>query len=217
MTSSGLDNARLAVLVHEVRSPVAALSAVAETFGESAPGDPARRELVRLAVAACDAVERVVMDVALASVRAELLDVRALVRESVASYVVRGSDVSADEGEDQLVVVGDAVRLRQVLDNLIANALAYGGSAPVVVRATRTDDVIRVAVSDTGPGIPAHEVERIFELGRRLSEDPPGSGLGLTLGRAIIDAHGGSLEVESMPGVGSTFTIALPASSQPDT
>ena len=216
MTSSGLDDARLAVLVHEVRSPVAALSAVAETFGESAAGDPARRELARLAVAACGAIERVVMDVAVASVRAERTDVGELVRESVASYVMRGSDVSAQAGDGPLVVDGDAVRLRQVLDNLIANALAYGGSAPVVVRAARAKDAVYVAVSDSGPGIPTGELERIFELGRRLSEEPAGSGLGLALARAIIDAHGGTLEVESTPGVGSTFTVALPGSSQPD-
>lgn len=211
MTSSGLDDERLAVLVHEVRSPVAALAAVAETFGESPVGDPARHELVRLTVAACRAIERVVMDVAVASVRTVRLDVGALVRESVASHVVRGGDVIAHASEVPLMVEGDAVRLRQALDNLIANALAYGGSASVVVRATRTDDVVQVAVSDAGPGIPAHELERIFELGRRLSDEPAGSGLGLTLTRAIIDAHRGSLEVDSTPGVGSTFTITLPA------
>lgn len=210
MTSSGLDNARLAVLVHEVRSPVAALSAVAETFGESPAGDPARRELARLAVAACRAIERVVMDVAVASVRAGRLDVAALVRESVATHVVRGSDVIAEADDCPLVVEGDAVRLRQAVDNLIANALTYGGTAPVVVRATRTDDTVHVAVSDAGPGIPDGELERIFDLGGRLSEDTPGSGLGLTLARAIIEAHRGTLEVQSAPGVGSTFTITLP-------
>jgi signal transduction histidine kinase len=211
MTSSGLDDARLAVLVHEVRSPVAALSAVAETFAESLAGDPGRRDLVRLAIAACRAIERVVMDLAVASVRVERLDLEALVRESVASHVLRGSNVIAEAGQGPLVVEGDAVRLRQVLDNLIANALAHGGQAPVVVRATRTDTGVHIAVSDTGPGVPAEERERIFELGRRLSEDTPGSGLGLTLARAIVNAHRGTLEVESTLGAGSTFTIALPA------
>jgi signal transduction histidine kinase len=211
MTSSGLDDARLAVLVHEVRSPVAAVSAVAETFAETLTGDPARRELVRLAVAACRAIERVVMDLAVASVRAERLDVEALVRESVASHVLRGSDVIAEAGDGPLVVEGDAVRLRQALDNLIANALTYGGEAPVVVRATRTDDGVDIAVSDAGRGVPAEEREGIFELGRRLSEDRPGSGLGLALARAIVTAHGGTIEVESTLGAGSTFTIVLPA------
>lgn len=217
MTSSGLDRARLAVLVHEVRSPVAALAAVAETFGESSAGDPARRELVRLAIAACGAIERIVMDVAVVSMRPQQLDVEALVRESVAAHVVRGSDVVVLASDGPLVVEGDVVRLRQVLDNLIANAVAYGGSAAIVVRATRSDDTVYVAVSDAGPGIPANDLERIFELGWRLAEEPSGSGLGLALARAIVDAHRGTLEVESTAGAGSTFTVALPRSPQPDT
>jgi signal transduction histidine kinase len=211
MTTSGLGDARLAVLVHEVRSPVAALSAVAETFTESSPGEPARRELVRLAVAACRAIERIVMDVAVISVRAERLDVAPLVRESVASHVVRGGDVAANVADGDLVVEGDPVRLRQALDNLVGNALAHGRSATVVVTVSRSEGVIRIAVSDSGPGIPTHEHERIFELGQRLSNETPGSGLGLPLVRAIVDAHRGTLEVESAPGAGSTFTIVLPA------
>lgn len=218
MTASGLDNARLTVLVHEVRSPVAALSAVAETFGESERGDSARFELVRLAVAACRSIERVVMDVAVASVRPELLDLGELVRKSVASHVVRGSDVVVRASDGPFVVDGDAVRLRQVLDNLVVNALAHGGgSASIVIRATPSRDAVHVAVSDQGPGIPADELERIFELGRRLSDEPSGSGLGLALARAIVGAHGGTLEVESGPGIGTTFTVALPLSAQPDT
>jgi signal transduction histidine kinase len=213
MSSSGLDHARLAVLVHEVRSPVAALSAVAETFAESPAGADGRHELVRLAVAACRAIERIIMDVAVVSVHVERLDVGALARESVASHVVRGADVVAEVGSGALVVEGDPVRLRQALDNLIVNALAYGGPAQVVVRVTSSKGSVHVAVSDAGPGIPALERERIFELGRRLSASTPGSGLGLTLARAIVVAHGGTLEVESTPGLGSTFSIVLPSAA----
>lgn len=214
MTSSRLDDARLAVLVHEVRSPVAALSAVAEALGESPAGDSGRDELVRLAVAACRAIERIVLDIAVASVRLDRLDVGVMVRESVAAHVLRGSDVVAEAGAVPLVVVGDAVRLRQALDNLVANAVTHGGpSMRVVVRAMRMENAVHVAVSDAGVGIPAHELEQVFELGRRLSDETPGSGLGLALTRAIVVAHGGTLEVESTPGVGSTFTIVLPALS----
>lgn len=112
------------------------------------------------------------------------------------------------------------MRLRQVLDNLIGNALAHGASrGPVVVRTSRTGEHgAAIAVADTGPGIPRDEVDRIFDLGVRLDADAMGSGLGLALSRAIVDAHGGALEVESKPGEGSTFTIVLPARSpQPAT
>jgi len=210
--SSGLDHARLAVLVHEVRSPVAALSALAETLADNPADDSMRHELVRLALAASRGIERIVMDFAVASVRTELLDGVALVRDAVASFVVRGESVVVEGDDTPLLVDADAVRLRQALDNLIVNALSYASSeSPVVIRITAASAAVAIAVSDSGPGIAPDELERIFELGVRLDARTPGSGLGLALSRAIADAHGGALEVESTPGAGSTFTIVLPA------
>jgi len=217
--SAGLDHARLAILVHEVRSPVAALSAVAETVADLPPDDSMRRDLVRLALAASRGIERIVMDLAVASVRTELLDVGALTRDAVASFALRGDSVVVDGDDARLFVDGDPVRLRQALDNLIANALAHGSSrSSVAVRTVASKDAVSISVSDSGPGIAPEELARIFELGVRLDADTTGSGLGLTLTGAIVDAHGGALEVESAPGVGSTFTIVLPArAAQPDT
>lgn len=217
--TAGLDAARLAILVHEVRSPVAALSAVAETMQEPLADNEMRGELVRLAVAACHGIERIVLDVAVASVRVAPLDVGALVRDAVAAFVVRGVNVTAHVADGSLVVDGDQVRLRQVVDNLVANALVHGaGPDAVTVRANRTAEVVEIAVSDAGPGIRSEDMARIFEVGVRLSEGTSGSGLGLPLTRAIVEAHGGVLEIESEPGAGTTFTITLPArASQPAT
>jgi signal transduction histidine kinase len=216
--TAGLDDDRLAVLVHEVRSPVAALAAVAETAADSSGGESDMLPvLVRLALAACRAIERIVMDVAIASVRLEPVDVSALVRDAVAAHRVRGADVAVvvDEG---LLVDGDPVRLRQVVDNLIANALVHGGSSEVTVRASRSAGSAYVVVSDDGPGMPTDQLDRIFDAGVRLDADTPGSGLGLALARAIAEAHGGSLEARSAPGQGAAFTLALPtAPDQPDT
>jgi signal transduction histidine kinase len=209
--SSGLDQARLAVLVHEVRSPVAALSAVAETVGDLPADDSMRRELVRLALAASLGIERIVMDLAVASVRLEPVDVGALVRDAVASFSVRGDNVVLEGDVAKLLVDGDPVRLRQVLDNLIGNALAHGSAgAPVVVRASPSREDVAIAVSDTGAGIPHDARVRIFDLGVRLDAEATGSGIGLTLSRAIVLAHGGALDLESVPSKGSTFTIVLP-------
>ena len=209
--SSGLDQARLAVLVHEVRSPVAALSAVAETVGDLPADDAMRRELVRLALAASLGIERIVMDLAVASVRLEPVDVGALVRDAVASFSVRGDNVVLEGDVAKLLVDGDPVRLRQVLDNLIGNALAHGSAgAPVVVRASPSREDVAIAVSDTGTGIPHDARVRIFDLGVRLDAEATGSGIGLTLSRAIVHAHGGALDLESVPSKGSTFTIVLP-------
>ena len=219
--TAGLDSERLAVLVHEVRSPVAALAAVAETAADASGGEPdALPTLVRLALAACRAIERIVMDVAIASVRLEPMDVSTLVRDTVAAHTVRGADVAVSAGEG-LLVAGDRVRLRQVVDNLIVNALAHGGSSEVTVHASRSQAGVHVVVSDAGPGIRTDQLDRIFEAGVRLDAGVPGSGLGLALARAIAEAHGGSLMASSAPGHGATFILALPAlhaiPDQPDT
>lgn len=219
--TAGLDNERLAVLVHEVRSPVAALAAVAETAADASGGEPdALPTLVRLALAACRAIERIVMDVAIASVRLEPMDVSTLVRDTVAAHTVRGADVAVSAGEG-LLVAGDRVRLRQVVDNLIVNALVHGGSSEVTVHASRSEGAVHVVVSDAGPGIRTDQLDRIFEAGVRLDAGVPGSGLGLALARAIAEAHGGSLMASSAPGHGATFILALPAlhaiPDQPDT
>jgi two-component system OmpR family sensor kinase len=151
------------------------------------------------------------MDLTVASASLEPVDVAALARDAAAAFSMRGADVVAAAGDSPLVVDGDPVRLRQVLDNLIANALTHAGSdSPVSVRATASRGSVEVAVTDSGPGIPQGELARIFDLGVRLDVDMPGSGLGLALSRAIVDAHGGRIEVDSAPGEGSTFTIVLP-------
>ena len=214
------EHARVALLVHEVRSPVAALSAVAEAVTDASGDNTLRPELVRLAVAASRAIERIVVDIAIDSVRPEPVDIAALARDVIATFSVRGANVVVGEGVDgSIVLAADPVRLRQVLDNLVANALTHAGAdRPVTVRLTVSPDSVDVAVSDAGSGIPREELARIFELGVRLDSEKAGSGLGLALSRAIVDAHGGALEVASTPGEGSTFTVVLPGrTSQPDT
>ena len=218
--TSDFEHTRLALLVHEVRSPVAALSAVAEAVTDASGDNTLRPELVRLAVAASRAIERIVVDIAIDSVRPEPVDIAALARDVIATFSVRGANVVVGEGVDgSIVLAADPVRLRQVLDNLVANALTHAGAdRPVTVRLTVSPDSVDVAVSDTGSGIPREELARIFELGVRLDSEKAGSGLGLALSRAIVDAHGGALEVASRPGEGSTFTVVLPRrTSQPDT
>jgi signal transduction histidine kinase len=124
--------------------------------------------------------------------------------------------VVAVEVDDQLPLLrGDPVRLRQVLDNLVANALQHGGGT-VAVQVRRAAAGISASVTDRGDGIAASDLERIFEDGVRLDDTRPGSGLGLAVARAIVEAHGGTLHVASVPGEGSTFTVHLPA-DQPAT
>jgi two-component system sensor histidine kinase BaeS len=205
------DHERLAILVHEVRSPVAALSAIAETFGDSDVEHAVRRELARLALAACSGIERVVTDAALASVRLEEVDLGALVRDTAAAAALSGARVKVQVATDLPPVEVDPLRLRQALDNLVSNALTHSGSEDeVVVSAALDGRFVLVSVADRGAGVSSDDQNRIFEAGVRLNPSRPGSGLGLAVARVIAEAHGGTLTVESAPGVGATFTVALP-------
>ena len=109
----------------------------------------------------------------------------------------------------------DPDRLTQVLRNLVRNAVAHtepGGPRRVV--ATARDEGLTIAVSDDGPGIPPEQLERVFERFHRIDEgrarERGGTGLGLPIARAIVEAHGGRIWAESAPGAGTTITLELP-------
>jgi len=111
-------------------------------------------------------------------------------------------------------LVADETQLRRVVANLLANAVKYtpnGGR--VTVSAARENGHVRIAFQDTGRGIPADEIPHLFEKYRRVREAKrtEGTGLGLFIAKTIVGAHGGDIRVESAPGVGSTFTLFLPA------
>jgi signal transduction histidine kinase len=112
-----------------------------------------------------------------------------------------------------LVVRADRNRLRQVLVNLLDNAIKYSASGGrVEISAEARADEVMIMVTDTGTGIPAEEIPRIWERLYRgdKSRSQRGLGLGLSLVRAIIKAHGGRIEVRSTVGKGSSFVIHLP-------
>jgi len=109
----------------------------------------------------------------------------------------------------------DVQRVSQVLFNLLSNALRYtptGGT--ITVRAERVGDQVRVAVADTGEGIPPEDLPYVFERFYRADKSRArasgGSGLGLAIAKQIVEAHGGRIWVESWVGVGSTFVFTLP-------
>jgi two-component system OmpR family sensor kinase len=200
----------LAVLVHEVRSPAAALRAIAEAYrNELEPA--ARRTLVPLALAACRAIDRIVTDAAVTSVRLAPVDLGRVAEEAVAAARLHAPNIRAIVEPALPLVDADVLRIRQALDNLLGNAVTHGASGgEIVVRAQVRDRELLLVVSDSGPGIPAGEQERILEKGVRLEASQPGSGLGLTIVRAIADAHRATLRVDSAPGRGATFTLAFP-------
>jgi two-component system sensor histidine kinase KdpD len=116
-------------------------------------------------------------------------------------------------------VRADAAQLERAFANLLENARRYSDGLPVSVHARRTGPRVVVRVVDQGPGIAPAEHERIFEpfyRGRRAASEPwTGSGLGLAIAKGFVEANGGTILVESLPGQGTSFVVALPISETP--
>lgn len=126
----------------------------------------------------------------------------------------KGTQVLLEPPTGELIQA-DPLRLRQVIDNLISNAVKYSPPGSTVrVRATQTDRLWRLTVTDQGPGLTPQDRQRLFQDFARLSARPTGgeksTGLGLAIVRRIMEAHGGQVGVESEPGHGATFWITLP-------
>jgi two-component system OmpR family sensor kinase len=225
---------------HELRTPLTSIRGFAELYRQGAVTDT--EEVARLLGRIEDEATRMGLLVEDLLLLARLdrerplqqapVDVRAVAEDAVEAARVtapeRAVDLVVDEpngtasdpaGPGDLSVAGDEPRLRQVVTNLIDNALAYSQpDAPVVVRLTRAvrDDRLMVAVEvvDRGPGLTAEQAERVFERFYRTdaarSRARGGTGLGLSIVAAIVAAHGGTVEVDSAPGGGTTFRVLLP-------
>lgn len=188
---------RLRVVAHELRSPVAALVALAGAAREVPPEGRAR--LLELAVAAGRDVERILADPELFSLRAERVDVgrlvAALASESVAVSVEGRPEARADP-----------TRVRQALANLVANGLRHGARVTIDVR--EREGTVVVDVTDDGPGI-----DTGADPFARGVSGSGSTGLGLWLARSIAEAHGGSLEVVPGSGPGARLRLTLPSAS----
>ena len=227
----------LSTMSHELRTPLNAIGGYTDllTLGLRGPLTDAQRhdlERVRLAsqhlmslvtdilnFARVDAgqVEFRPDDVEVASVVGDLESL--IGPQLVAKGIAFDHDACAPDTPDRPHVVrADPEKLRQILLNLLSNAVKFtegGGRVAIACETDRAADVIRLRVRDTGRGIPADQLERIFEPfvqvdRHRTHESQQGVGLGLAISRELARGMGGELTVESTPGVGSTFTLTLP-------
>ncbi len=216
-------------VAHDLRNPLAALKMatdVARRAGQ--PPSPERTERTLAIVARqIERLERMVGDLLDATrieagrleLRRQRLDVRPIVGHVVELYrpVAPGHEIVFIEPDDALVADFDPTRIEQVIANLVSNAVKYspdGGRVTLTAFTERAEAI--VTVSDEGMGIPPEEREQIFEpfrRTRRSRELLPGVGLGLSVARKIVTGHGGTLEVESRVGAGSTFRVRLPLAS----
>ena len=215
---------------HELKTPVAAVRALAETLLTALPDDPEAgrrfaerigREAERLDLLTRDLldlsrVERGALDV-------EPVDLVGLVKEVVGGYADRAEERRiklSTEVEPGVALRGDRAQLGLLLSNLIDNALRYTpAKGAVCVRLNAAESRAVLQVHDTGQGIPAGELSRVFERFYRVDKararQTGGTGLGLAIVRHVAEAHGGTVRVESELGRGSTFTVALPVAGPP--
>ena len=146
----------------------------------------------------------------------ESVDLAALARDAIdgVAAIASRAQSSLELHGATVPVVGhwDGARLRQMVANLLSNALKFGAGKPIEVRLDATESTARLVVRDSGIGIPAERQQKLFgPFERAVSpREFAGLGLGLFIVQQIVAAHGGSIRIDSAPGLGSTFTVELP-------
>lgn len=222
----------LAFVVHDLRTPLFAISLIGKVLEKSLPSQGYDNEAARL----------------LKSLRRNMLQLEELVRKVLDENTNLQTDLGIklerrkfdlwplveallddlqpvaqtthtrvrNQVPDDLVLFADASVLRRVFQNLIANAIRYapGGEVVAGARELEAQGVVECWVSDNGAGIAAELLEKVFEKGETDPETSTGTGLGLAIVKTFIEAHGGTVSAESTPGVGSTFRFSLPAKPQ---
>jgi signal transduction histidine kinase len=219
----------VSLVSHELRSPMAAVIGAARTLQDRWRSlTPDQREAFlaliadetnRLAALIGDVLDTSRIDAGTFSYSFTDVDVGRLVEDAVATAAVGQDEVRVRASVKGPVppVRGDRERLRQIVTNLIDNAVKYSPGGDEVEVVVRPDNgFVRIAVSDRGPGIPHDQQRLIFEKFGRADvpgNSKPGTGLGLFIARSIAEAHGGTLDVRSGPGAGAMFVLTLPVGS----
>jgi len=221
---------------HNVKNPLGSADGYAQLLEDGILGELVERQLdavqhIRRSIQSSLAVIQDLLEVAQAEAGQITLDrvrtnISAVVREAAEDFRPQASEAGFAlevSSPDELFVETDVRRVRQILDNLISNALKYGGDTLVTLTvetksdgpAGRPGEWVTMSVIDKGPGIPVEKQEEAFREFTRLEHSGPwSSGLGLSISRSLSRLLGGDLTVESTPGRGSTFTLWLPLHHQ---
>ncbi|MBI5651964.1 MAG: HAMP domain-containing protein [Chloroflexi bacterium] len=209
---------------HELRSPLTAIRGNLDLLRRGAIENRDERDTALAAIESESArMQRLVQDLLLLAqadagitIQKNLVELDTLLLQVYrqARLTPAGAKVTLGS-EDQAQVLGDADRLKQLLINLVDNAIKYTPNGGAVKLSLERDaDWVRIAIADSGVGIPAQDLAKIFDRFYRVDKsrarDQGGTGLGLAICQWIAEAHGGRIEVESQVGKGSTFTVWLP-------
>jgi two-component system sensor histidine kinase KdpD len=222
--SESLRTALLDAVTHEFRTPLTSIKAAASTLSSNIELDPAqRRDMLAVIEEEADRLNRLVGEAA----EMAQLDARQVRLQMEAADVKEAIDVAVKELQPRLTdhpvevklapdlprIRMDVQRISEVLRHLIENAAKYSpAGTPIHLTADRTGRLVRVSVADHGPGIDDFEQSLIFEkfYRGRGQRSVQGTGMGLPIARAIIEAHGGQIDVRSQLGHGSVFSFTLP-------
>jgi len=217
--SDELKTALLRSISHDLRTPLTSIIAGGAALGSATPTPAERAELSAAIVAEGERLSRLVenlldmsrLEAGKAEPHREQTDL-AEVLEGARDAVAGGDLVDLALGPGPPPVEADAAQLERAFANLLENAIRHGGGRPVKVTSRRTGDKIALRVVDQGPGIPESERGRIFEPFQTGSAGGArgGSGLGLAIARGFVEANGGQIALESLPGQGSSFVVSFP-------
>jgi PAS domain S-box-containing protein len=212
-----------AVVAHDLRQPTSAIRLATDVFLRSEANEPRKKAVDRIR-RANDRLERMIGDLLDVSrveaqhltVQPTRVDLPSLVGEVIQLVPGLEARCRTEVAPDAHLVWADAERLVQVLSNLLSNALKYGDPDTLIeVLAERTGEMVRISVANEGPGIAADELPRLFSRFARTrsaqSGPAAGLGLGLYICRGIIEAHGGEMWAESVPGERTHFRFTLRA------
>lgn len=220
----------LANMSHEVRTPLNAIIGMSDEV-DTAGLRPADREKLEIIRRSAQRLKGLVDDLLTharigegkLALRYTSVDLRTLVQDIVQAHLpianAKGLLVRTVLDDLPETVHTDGLRLHQIIDNLVGNAVRFTTSGEVLINAGVDDGkTLRITVSDTGPGIPAEEQERIFERFERAtsSEQEHGAGLGLAITKRMVDLLGGTIELRSVTGTGSSFVVSLPLTTAPE-
>jgi len=215
---------------HEVRNPIFSISGYLEALGTPRLSDDMRKRYAEKALTNLERLQNLfndLIDIARLEYREDLIkrsvfDLKDLVNEVAEMLRPKAEEKGLDLQVDipRFAVEADRSRIRQVLVNLIDNAIAYTDEGTVRCRVHRRLDKVRVEVVDTGKGIDEEHLERIFERFYRVdtdrSRESGGTGLGLSIVKQILQAHGEQIHVESTKGRGTRFWFELPYAETPE-
>lgn len=233
--SDDVKTALLRAVSHDLRTPVTAIVAAGHALGSDSLTSSERTELSQAVIEEGEQLAALVdklldlsrLQAGRAEPRQDWISLEDLVLAARDSLPDSDGQVRIASDPDVPPVRADAAHLERAFANLLENALRYSGGLPVSVRIRRTDSHAVVRVVDQGPGIGPAERGRIFEPFYRIPAHPgahgeawTGSGLGLAIAKGFVEANGGTISVESLPGQGSSFVVSLPierpALAEPD-